>query len=147
MGNQTGDAYVTLDTQHLWIWDGAMWADNGPFTTGVGPAGPEGPQGATGNTGPPGPTGAPGSPGPQGPQGPPGPAGTGGGAAGPGGTLVFTQGSPSTVWSITHNLGAYPAVEVVDTGNTMIIPDIQFNDANSLTLSFGAPTSGKVYLN
>ena len=26
-GNVTGDAYITTDNEHLWVWDGASWID------------------------------------------------------------------------------------------------------------------------
>ena len=29
--NAIDDARVTLDTGHLWVWDGTQWNDNGPF--------------------------------------------------------------------------------------------------------------------
>jgi hypothetical protein len=49
-GNQAGDAFVTEDTGHLWIWDAEdeEWFDSGPI---VGPAGPEGPPGVDGTNG------------------------------------------------------------------------------------------------
>lgn len=81
-GNTQGDAYLSEDTGHLWVWDGTQWVDGGPFQ---GPAGPAGPAGAEGPTGPTGPAGAQGNPGPAGPQGNPGPTGPAG-AAGPQGT-------------------------------------------------------------
>jgi len=73
----------------------------------------------------------------------PGPPGT----PGPGGTYIFTQGTPSTTWTIAHNLNAYPSVTVVDTGGSEIIPTVVYTDANHLTLTFGAATTGKAYLN
>lgn len=51
-GNTQGDAYVTLDTSHYWIWNGSAWYDNGPASWSAGPPGPQGPQGATGPQGP-----------------------------------------------------------------------------------------------
>ena len=30
-GNKAGDAYITQDTGHLWVWDGTAWVDAGPF--------------------------------------------------------------------------------------------------------------------
>lgn len=87
--------------------------------------------------------GAPGPPGPDGPPGPPGPAGPAGGF----GTYVFTQTGPSQIWNITHNLNCYPAVTVVDSGDSEIIPNVTYISANSLRLDFAAATSGKAYLN
>ena len=43
-----GDAYVTLNDQHLWVWSGTTWVDNGAIATVTGPTGYTGPTGATG---------------------------------------------------------------------------------------------------
>jgi hypothetical protein len=75
-------------------------------------------------------------------KGPPGDA-----AAGADKNFVYTQLSPSASWLVTHNLNKFPAVEVVDSGGSTIIPNIHYNDANSVTLSFAAATSGKAYCN
>lgn len=93
---------------------------------------------STGLTGPQGPAGSPGAPGAPGPPGPAGPPET---------TYVFTQIIATTVWSITHNLGRYPSVTVIDTGGTEIIPDVNYVNSNQLILYFAYPTSGNAYLN
>jgi len=62
-------------------------------------------------------------------------------------TYVFTQASAANPWNVTHSLGKFPAVSVVDSGGNEIIPDVQYLDANSLTLTFAAATSGKAYMN
>lgn len=64
-----------------------------------------------------------------------------------GATFTWTQTAPSATWNVIHNLASYPAVTVVDTGDTEVIPDLHYIDQNSLVLSFGSPTSGKAYLN
>jgi hypothetical protein len=74
--------------------------------------------------------------------GPQGPAGAGGDL-----TFVFTQNTAAAVWSVTHNLGKFPAVQVVDSGNNMIVPNVNFIDTNHLQINFAAATSGKAYLN
>jgi hypothetical protein len=92
---------------------------------------------ATGLHGPPGPPGPPGPTGPTGPQGPPGIQTT----------YTFTQVAPATTWNIQHMLNCFPAVTVVDTGGTEILPDVLYVDANTVTLMFNSATSGKAYLN
>jgi len=62
-------------------------------------------------------------------------------------TLIFNQVSPSASWSIAHGLGKYPSIEIVDSGGTVIIPDVVYVDLNTITANFGSPTSGKAYLN
>jgi len=54
---------------------------------------------------------------------------------------------PATVWTIAHGLSSYPSVTVVDTGNTVIIPDVHYDSPSTVTLVFGSLTSGKAYLN
>lgn len=60
---------------------------------------------------------------------------------------IHNQVSPSSSWSVTHNLNDWPSVTIVDTGGTVVIPDVQYIDSNSLIVSFGSATSGKAYLN
>jgi tartrate dehydratase beta subunit/fumarate hydratase class I family protein len=62
-------------------------------------------------------------------------------------TLIFNQVSVSALWNIVHNLGKYPSIVVVDSGGTVIIPDVAYVDLNTITAGFGSPTSGKAYLN
>ena len=50
-----GDAYITTDLSHLWVWDGSTWVDTGLISGGGGGGG--GAAGATGATGPQGSTG------------------------------------------------------------------------------------------
>ena len=78
-----------------------------------------------------------------------GTAGTeGGGGPGSGDkTYVHTQASANTVWTVVHNLAKFPSVEVVDTGGNWLIANVHYVDENSLTVTFGGATSGKVYVN
>lgn len=62
-------------------------------------------------------------------------------------TYVHVQGNADTVWPITHNLGKFAAVDVVDTGGSVVLPDVLYVDANSVQLTFGAPVSGKAFVN
>src|SRR5262245_4953856 len=94
-----GDAYVTLNTGHIWVSDGNMWIDCGPFQGPVGPqgplgpVGPQGPVGADGPTGPMGPAGPQGATGATGPVGPEGPRGPQGVPGDPYGSPVLAIGS------------------------------------------------------
>jgi len=76
-----------------------------------------------------------------------GPAGPAGPAGPPGQSFIYTQSTLASVWTINHNLGVYPAVNVVDSGGTEVIPDVLYNSANTVTLTFGTPTSGRAFLN
>ena len=60
---------------------------------------------------------------------------------------VHTQGSPDDTWTVVHGLGKYPAVDVVDTGGSVVIPTVLYEDSNTVTLLFGSPTTGKAFVN
>ena len=92
------DAYVTLDTGHLWVSSGSAWTDIGVFLGGTGPTGPSGALGNTGATGPQGLVGNTGATGPQGNTGATGSQGNLGntGATGPQGNTGATGPQGST---------------------------------------------------
>jgi hypothetical protein len=71
------------------------------------------------------------------------PSGGGGGDL----NYVHNQVAASALWTVTHNLGKFPAVSVVDTGGNELIADVTYITLNQVTVGFGAPTSGKVYVN
>lgn len=111
-----------------------------PETTGIpvittGATGPRGPQGIQGEDGPPGPQGEDGPPGPQGP---------------PGETQVISylhdQITPAADWNVTHDLGFYPNVTVVDSANTAVEGIVEYVDVNSLIIHFTASFGGKAFL-
>ena len=89
-----------------------------------------------------GPAGAAGPPGPQGVQGPPGPLGQGSDA-----NYVHTQVGASALWTVVHNLGKYPAVIIVDSGNTVVVGDIEYLSVNALEIQLSSAFSGYAYLN
>jgi len=66
-----------------------------------------------------------------------------------GGDLAYThsQASASSTWTITHNLGKYPSVTVVDSGLNVQIGEILYNSLNQVTVTFAASFSGFAYLN
>jgi len=78
--------------------------------------------------------------GPQGPVGPAGPQGVSGG------NYKFTQNSPASTWTITHNLGYFPNVSVVDSGGSQVEGSVVWTSNNALTVSFSAAFSGVAYL-
>lgn len=60
---------------------------------------------------------------------------------------THVQAEPSATWVVTHNLGSYPVPTIILTGETEpVYTDIEYLDANTLTLSFAEPVSGTVYL-
>jgi len=77
------------------------------------------------------------APGPPGPQGPPGTSFT----------YTHSQDVASDIWVVEHNLGKFPSATIVDSGGTAVYGDIKYIDNMSLTISFSAIFSGKVYCN
>lgn len=60
---------------------------------------------------------------------------------------VHTQNSAAASWTITHNLGKMPSVEVVDTGDNIVVGEIEYISLNQVQVTFGAAFTGKAYLN
>lgn len=136
-----------------WSWNGTAWVNIGPIQ---GPTGPPGPQGIPG------------------PQGPPGTGGGGTGtdevwigaddpiAANPtielwydtddpGGpatalSYVHNQGVAAATWTITHNLGWFPNVLVIDSALSVCEGEITQISENTLRLQFSAAFAGTAYL-
>lgn len=117
-----GDAFLTSDTGHLWVWSPNGWEDagrvQGPEGP-LGPAGPPGPEGPLGPPGPEGPIGLQGTQGPQGLQGNQGPAGP----TGPPGPMGM-------VWRGAWNNGtAYALADGVSSSGSSYIC-VQANQGN-----------------
>lgn len=52
----------------------------------------------------------------------------------------------AAIWNINHNLNKFPTVTVTDSGNNVIVGDIQYVDSNNVIVSFTGSFSGKAYL-
>jgi hypothetical protein len=61
--------------------------------------------------------------------------------------FVFTQGSASATWVVDHNLAKKPSVTVVDSADTVVIGQVDYNTDNRVTITFEAAFSGKAYFN
>lgn len=86
----------------------------------------------------------------QGPPGAPGPKGERGERGLPGvsgASFVHEQQVPAEEWPITHNLGRFPSVTVVDSAGSVVIGEVQYLTSESVKLVFSVPFSGKAYLN
>jgi hypothetical protein len=60
---------------------------------------------------------------------------------------VFDKPSASAVWVVTHNMGKFPSVSIVDTANDQVEGEVKYNSNNQLTITFTAAVAGKAYLN
>ena len=61
-------------------------------------------------------------------------------------SYTHTQETPSTSWSVTHNLGFRPSVFVVDTSDNVCYGDVTYTSADALTITFAQSFGGKAYL-
>lgn len=74
-------------------------------------------------------------PGPQGPIGPQGPAGLGV-------NYVHTQAIAATVWTINHNLGYRPSVELLDSGSQEIDAEVSHPTVNQTVVTLTPASAG-----
>jgi len=59
---------------------------------------------------------------------------------------AYTQYSPSSVWSIAHNLNFYPNVTTLDSSGAICEGEIDYIDSNNIRVTFLAAFSGTAYL-
>lgn len=59
---------------------------------------------------------------------------------------VHTQGTASTTWSITHALGGYPSVTIVDSAKTVVYGEINYTNTSQVVVNFSSAFSGYAYL-
>ena len=60
---------------------------------------------------------------------------------------VHDQGNAAATWVVTHNLNKLCSVTVVDTANTVVIGEVEYNSVNQATLTFKSAFAGKAYFN
>lgn len=78
---------------------------------------------------------APGPAGPAGPQGPPG-----------GARYEHTQSPAASQWNITHGLGYYPHVTLIDSGGAKFLGRVEYVDLNNVSIVLNQPVAGKAEL-
>lgn len=76
--------------------------------------------------------------GPRGPQGAPGPRGPAGSDP-----TVYTYTNAAT-WTVAHNLGRIPQVQLVDDLSAQFDADVEFPDLNTAVVTHASPKSGSV---
>lgn len=91
---------------------------------------------AAANIGPRGPQGVTGPEGPIGPQGP----------SAADANHIHEQVVASAVWTITHALGAYPNVTVIDHLGDLCIGQLEYVDDQTMRITFSAALSGFAYI-
>lgn len=91
----------------------------------------------------------PGVPGQRGPTGPTGPAPSSQDILDiviPAVAYHHTQGAPSNLWTIQHNLHFLPNVTTFDSGGTQVEGNVVHINTDSLTIQFSAAISGNAVL-
>lgn len=68
------------------------------------------------------------------------------GGGGGSGTFVHDQSTPAATWSITHNLGTKPSVDVVDSSGNLLMVEVDYPTDNQTVITFPAPQAGTAYL-
>lgn len=63
------------------------------------------------------------------------------------GTFEFRQIQPLAIWTITHNLGFFPSVELLNSSRSEVDGDVIHVNRNSLRVEFTSPISGYARLN
>jgi len=71
-------------------------------------------------------------------QGPQGPAG--------GAAFVYQQVSPATIWTINHNLGYKPSVELLDSGSQEIDGEVSHPSDNQTVVTLNPASAGSARL-
>lgn len=59
---------------------------------------------------------------------------------------VHSQPTASSTWNITHPLGGYPSVTVVDSASTVVVGDVLYLSTTQVQVNFAAAFSGFAYL-
>lgn len=66
------------------------------------------------------------------------PFGSGGGITG----FVHTQASPATTWTVNHNLGYKPEVQVYNAGSIQVLAEVEHSTVNQTIIRIAPATSG-----
>tara|TARA_R110002074_G_scaffold267357_1_gene439595 strand:- start:285 stop:521 length:237 start_codon:yes stop_codon:yes gene_type:complete len=67
-------------------------------------------------------------------------------------TYTHNQSTKSYTWVIEHNLGKHPSITVVDSAESVVHGEVEYNSNNKVTITFSLKGSvhafsGKAYLN
>jgi hypothetical protein len=60
---------------------------------------------------------------------------------------IYETEAETTEWRITHNLNDFPSVTVVDSANTVLECEVQYDGPNVCIVRMNSPCTGRAYLN
>ncbi|PIC65485.1 hypothetical protein CSV79_01525 [Sporosarcina sp. P13] len=58
-----------------------------------------------------------------------------------------SQLSPSSSWTVIHNLGKHPSVIITDSAKNIVMGDVKYESINKVVISFTAAFAGKAFFN
>jgi len=61
--------------------------------------------------------------------------------------FVYTQNVASATWVVTHDLNKFPSVSIVDSANTVVNGQVEYNNLNQVTIFFRSAFAGKAFFN
>lgn len=73
-----------------------------------------------------------------------------GGVPGPPGQssgINFTQSTPSSTWTINHNLGYRPSIDLFTVGGVIMLGEVVHISLNQIVVNFTEPVAGFARLN
>lgn len=62
-------------------------------------------------------------------------------------TFTFEQGIASNTWTINHNLGKHPSIQLVDSSGRVFEADREYTSENQVIIHLQSATTGFAYLN
>ena len=62
-------------------------------------------------------------------------------------TYLFDQTPAATLWTINHDMGKYPAVQIFDASGDEVHGFVNYVDVDNLTITFNIAFAGKATLN
>ena len=62
-------------------------------------------------------------------------------------TFVYQKFVAEATWDITHNLGKFPSVVILDSSDDEVEGDVRYIDLNRITINFSAAFAGRAFLN
>lgn len=63
-------------------------------------------------------------------------------SSGGGTAFVYTQSSVANIWTINHNLGFKPIVQVYNSGSQLILASVSHTSNNQTVINLTTPISG-----
>tara|TARA_R110002012_G_scaffold148405_1_gene307178 strand:- start:4198 stop:4932 length:735 start_codon:yes stop_codon:yes gene_type:complete len=61
--------------------------------------------------------------------------------------FVYTQVAKSDLWQVTHGLNKFCSVEVVNSSEEVIYPNVEYTSLNTVTISFSSAQNGQAFFN